>query len=75
VIETAEEQINTMTDISETLLIPLYARALETQSKNPLINDKKAVEITEQLNTTFATSTSPLHQQLAKGKLRGNANV
>lgn len=66
--------MNTITDISETLLIPLYARALETQSKNPLINDKKAVEITEQLNKTFATSNSRLHQRLAKGKIRRTAN-
>jgi methyltransferase (TIGR00027 family) len=73
-MEKAEKQMNTITDISETLLIPLYARALETQSKNPLINDKKAVEITEQLNKTFATSNSRLHQRLAKGKIRRTAN-
>jgi methyltransferase (TIGR00027 family) len=73
-MEKAEKQMNTITDISETLLIPLYARALETQSKNPLINDKKAVEITEQLNKTFATSNSRLHQRLAKGKIRITAN-
>jgi O-methyltransferase involved in polyketide biosynthesis len=66
--------LNTMTDISETLLIPLYARALETKSKNPVITDRKAVEITDQLNKLFLTSSSPLHQQLMKGKLRRTAN-
>jgi methyltransferase (TIGR00027 family) len=66
--------MNTLTDISETLLIPLYSRARETQSKNPIINDCKAVEITEKLNTMFASSASPLHQRLAKGKVRRIAN-
>jgi methyltransferase (TIGR00027 family) len=69
-----EDSINTITDISETLLIPLYARALETLSKNPVINDKKSVEITEKLNKIFLTSKSPLHRQLAKGKIRRIAN-
>ena len=66
--------MNTLTDISETLLIPLYSRARETQSKKPLINDRKAVEITDKLNTLFASSSSPLHQRLAKGKVRRIAN-
>lgn len=63
-----------LTDISKTLLIPLYARARETQSKNPIILDRKAVEITEELNKNFEKSDSPLYRNLAKGKLRRNAN-
>jgi O-methyltransferase involved in polyketide biosynthesis len=66
--------ITSITDISETLLIPLYARAQETLSKNPVINDRKAVEITEKLNIIFVTSNLPLHQQLVKGKIRRTAN-
>jgi O-methyltransferase involved in polyketide biosynthesis len=66
--------INIITDISETLLIPLYARAQETISKNPVINDRKAVEITEKLNKIFVASNVPLHQQLVKGKIRRTAN-
>jgi O-methyltransferase involved in polyketide biosynthesis len=73
-MELPEMPKKTISGISETLLIPLYARARETQSKNPLFNDRKAVEIAEQLNTMFATSDSPLHRQLAKGKLGGIAN-
>jgi len=69
-----KDSLNTMTDISETLLIPLYARALETRSTNPVIIDRKAVEITDQLNELFSTSTSPLHQQLMKGKIGRTAN-
>jgi O-methyltransferase involved in polyketide biosynthesis len=69
-----KSSINTITDISETLLIPLYARAQETLSKNPVITDRKAVEITEKLNKIFSTSNSPLHQRLVKGKIRRIAN-
>jgi O-methyltransferase involved in polyketide biosynthesis len=63
-----------LTDVSETLLIPLYARALEAQSKNPVLRDPKSVEITKKLNVAFSTSSSPLHQQLVKGKIRRTAN-
>jgi len=66
--------MNKITDVSETLLIPLYARAIETLSKNPVINDRKAVEISEKLNKIFSTSSSPLHKQLAKGNIRRYAN-
>ena len=69
-----EAPIHALSDISETLLIPLYSRASETQSTNPLIIDKKALEITQTLNAIFATSPSPLHQQLAKGKVRRLSN-
>jgi len=41
-------------DISETLLIPLYARSIESKSNNPILIDKKAIEITDQLNTIFS---------------------
>src|SRR5512137_1034022 len=73
-IELHDPQMSTITNISETLLIPLYCRAKETQSKNSVISDRKAVEITEQLNKIFATSTSRLHQRLANEKIRRTAN-
>jgi len=57
-------------DISETLLIPLYARAIESRSKDPIIVDEKAVEITQALNEAFKRSDSELHKRLLKGKLR-----
>jgi O-methyltransferase involved in polyketide biosynthesis len=69
-----EDKMINITDVSETLLIPLYARAVETLSKNPVINDRKAVEITEKFNKIFSTSNSPLHRQLAKGKIRRHSN-
>jgi methyltransferase (TIGR00027 family) len=69
-MQNANDQIDVINDISETLLIPLYARALETQSKHPLITDDIAVAITKQLNPVFAHSSSSLHRLLAKGKIR-----
>ncbi len=36
--------------VQETLLLPLVSRAKETQYKNPLLNDTKAVELFEQLD-------------------------
>ena len=66
----AEESINKITDISETLLIPLYARAIESQTEKPILIDKKAVEITQELNKIFLTSDSKLHKTLSKGYVR-----
>jgi len=74
-MESTKNQIDALTDVSETLLIPLYSRAAETQSKEPLLIDRKAVEIVEQLDAVFATSASGLHQQLAKGKVRRLSNA
>ena len=65
-----KQEIDNITDISETLLIPLYARAIESKSQNPIIYDKKAIEITDELNKYFKNSGSKLHKNLCKGKLR-----
>jgi len=65
-----EKSIAKIKDISETLLIPLYSRALESQTDNPFLVDNKAVEITNELNKIFLHSDSKLHQNLAQGKTR-----
>ena len=69
-LSSAEELINKITDISETLLIPLYARAIESQTEKPILIDKKAVEITQELNKIFLKSDSKLHKTLLKGQVR-----
>ena len=51
-----EELLNKITDISETLLIPLYARAIESQTEKPILIDTTAVEITQELNKIFLKS-------------------
>lgn len=59
-----------ISEVSETLLIPLFSRAIESRSKNPIIIDEKAVEITQVLNESFKGSDSALHRRLSKGRLR-----
>ena len=66
-----KELINKISDISETLLIPLYSRAAESQTENPILRDTKAIDITKEMNNIFKKSDSDLHQALAKGKVRG----
>ncbi len=65
-----EKTIDKISNISETLLIPLYSRALESKTEKPLIVDKKAIEITDELNKIFEKSNSFLYQNLSKGKSR-----
>ena len=40
--------------VSKTLLIPLWARAIETKHPNPIIKDEKAVEIMENIEYDFS---------------------
>ncbi|MBZ5624741.1 MAG: class I SAM-dependent methyltransferase [Acidobacteriia bacterium] len=39
--------------VQETLLIPLYARAIESRRKRPILEDPKAVEMVEAINWDF----------------------
>ena len=39
-----------ISDISVTLLLTLYSRALESTSKDPILHDEKAVEVMQKLN-------------------------
>lgn len=65
-----EESINKIKDISETLLIPLYSRAMESQTENPILIDTKAIDITKELNKILKNSDLSLHQILSKGKVK-----
>lgn len=42
-----------LTGVSETMLVPLYSRALESKRKNPEFNDKTAVNIIKNLDYDF----------------------
>jgi methyltransferase (TIGR00027 family) len=70
IMDKSEDLPLDISGLSETLLIPLYARAIESRSKNPIIIDRRAVEITQALNESFRHSDSKLHKRLLKGKLR-----
>ena len=43
----------TLTEEKETLLIPLFGKANENRKKHPILVDKKAVEIVNQINYNF----------------------
>jgi O-methyltransferase involved in polyketide biosynthesis len=52
-------------NVQKTLFLPLWGRATETQKKNPLLVDNKAVEIMHQVDFDFApiaANMSPLSQ-------------
>lgn len=57
--------------VSETLFLPLYALALESQRPNPIMVDQGAVDLTRQLNAYFAGSDKRLFRRLAQGRLPG----
>ncbi len=54
--------------VSQTLLIPLYFRALESQPPDALVRDPKAVELVGQLDSDFSgvqrlKVVPPIHRQ------------
>jgi O-methyltransferase involved in polyketide biosynthesis len=55
--------------IQETALVPLYARALETRKKRPLLVDPKAVEIVSSIDWDFQRLAQP--RRMAGCVLRG----
>jgi len=55
--------------VSETLFIPLYALALESRTRNPILVDDEAVALTEKLNKVFASSDKRIFRRLAAGRL------
>jgi methyltransferase (TIGR00027 family) len=56
-------------DVAATSLITLYCHALESQSRNPIITDPKAVELMQLFNSELAKSENKLHRNMANGKL------
>ncbi|MBI5544923.1 MAG: class I SAM-dependent methyltransferase [Deltaproteobacteria bacterium] len=68
-------QIEQWSGVSETLLIPLYCRAVESQSENPIISDPRAVAITRELNEHFRRSPREMQRWLASGKLPTRLSV
>lgn len=55
--------------VSETLFMPLYALALESQSRHPIMVDEGAVELTQRLNEAFAASDKGVYKRLVRGNL------
>lgn len=51
---TIRETTTQITGVSETLMITLYARAIETRRSNGILKDSKAVELIEKIDYDFA---------------------
>lgn len=60
------QPLQSLSDVSGTMLITLYSRARETQSPNPIIQDPKAVEIIDLFKKELAGSTNPIHQKIVR---------
>lgn len=58
-----------LNDVAATSFITLYCHALESESRNPIIHDPKAVEIVRLLNPELAKSKNRLHRKMAFGQL------
>jgi len=57
-------------EVAETGLLTFYCHVIESQNPDPILLDKKAVEISSQLNPAFENSSSRLRRDLAKGKIK-----
>ena len=55
--------------VSETLFFPLYALALESRTRDPILRDQGAVALTEELNALFGNSDLRFFRRLTRGRL------
>ncbi len=53
-----------ISDVSSTMLITLYARAQESVSPDPIIEDPKAVEMIEIIKKAIVGSDNPIHKKI-----------
>lgn len=61
----SEKISQSLTGVSETLLIPLYARARESQRPNAMIHDDKAVELVGRIAWDFSRLRMQRHDEIA----------
>ena len=50
----SEKKSLTLSGVAETLLLPLYNRAIESKRPDAMIKDKKAVELVTQMSLDFS---------------------
>ena len=65
----ASLDIRQLSAVSKTALLTLWARAIETQSDDPIIVDAAAVALVEQLRPHLAKMEDPFYRRLVAGKL------
>lgn len=62
-------EIDNINNISKTLFFPLYCRAIESETKSPIIKDEKAVEIVNTVDKYFSETNSDFNKMFLKRKL------
>jgi len=63
-----KNSIDSLSDVSGTLLISLYARARESLSNDPIIQDSKAVEMIHTIKKEIVNSDDPIHKKILHDK-------
>lgn len=61
--------MNQITAVSETLFLPLYALAMETQAAQPIVADPEAVRMAGELDRWFDGSDTRIYKRLARRQL------
>jgi len=64
-----------ITNVSSTMLMTLYCRALESKSERPILKDPKSEEIVDVINDELRKSSSKLARKLSSGKVRNEMRV
>ncbi|MCB0642935.1 MAG: class I SAM-dependent methyltransferase [Phaeodactylibacter sp.] len=59
-------------DVSETAFLTLQCHALDAQSRQPILNDRSALQTLNQLKHYFSKSGSALHQRLLENRVQPN---
>jgi len=70
-----EKSLYDMLDVSSTMLITLYARARESQQKDPILHDAKAVEMIEIIKREVRGSANPIHRRIVKDQYNSMLSV
>jgi len=70
-----KESLKSMLDVSSTMLITLYARARESKSKNPIINDHKAKEMINTIKKEIVESANQIHEMILKDRYNKKLSV
>ncbi|MBN2360026.1 MAG: class I SAM-dependent methyltransferase [Deltaproteobacteria bacterium] len=65
----ASIDVDALSGVSETLLVPLYCRAIESGHPRRVLTDDKAVAVVAQLDRALAASNRRLHRKLLARKL------
>ena len=58
-----EISLQSLSDVAETLLIPLYIRAVETQRPDALLKDEKAVALVGQIDYDFSRTLAKIDEE------------